>query len=154
VPRHDHSTTLMMPDASVLIMGGNRTDLVPGSTNAGVPVAEIYRPPYLFRGPRPAIDRAPEEVEYGDDFKVKVRSGSRIRSAVLIRIGPVTHNWDWDNRNVRLTVDDDGRHWKRHVSVAAPARPALAVPGYYLLFMVNEDGVPSVAARVHVEDDR
>jgi hypothetical protein len=157
IPRHDHSTTLVLPDASVIIMGGNRTNLLPGNRNAGVPVAEIFRPPYLFKGPRPEIDRAPDEIDYGERFDVKLTgSASRIRSAALIRIGPVTHNWDWDNRYVKLAVDQSGHRTKRSrtVSVAAPSRPALAVPGYYMLFMVSDEGVPSVAARVQLEIDR
>jgi galactose oxidase-like protein len=155
VPRHDHSTTLVLPDASVIIMGGNRTNLVPGNRNAGVPVAEIFRPPYLFKGARPRIYRAPDDIDYGEEFDVHVR-GSEIRSAALIRIGPVTHNWDWDNRYVQLDVDDDAHRWKRTrtVEIEAPARPALAVPGYYMLFMVDEEGVPSVARTVHIDVDR
>lgn len=146
IPRHDHSTTLLLPDGRVIIMGGNRTDL--GSTvDAGVPVAELYSPPYLFKGPRPAIESAPTEIEYGSRFDLGF-SGPNVESVVLVRSGPVTHNWDWGNRMIKLAVDRVPGD-PRAVSVRAPALPALAVPGYYMMFAVSKDGVPSVATRVH-----
>ena len=163
VARHDHATALLLPDATVIAMGGNRTDLLPpdrnpGLTasqlrNAGVPVAQIYRPPYLFRGPRPEILDAPAELSYGSRFDVRVSTLSpAIRSATLVRIGPVTHNWDWGNRAVRLVTEEVAAGaLGRTVRVTAPALPGLAVPGHYMLFLVSEDGVPSVAAPVHFD---
>lgn len=153
VTRHDHSTALLLPDASVIIMGGNRTDLVPGNRDAGVPVAQIYKPPYLFNGARPLIEQAPREIAYGSRFDLRLsRTSPRIESAVMTRIGPVTHNWDWGNRHVKLAVDEatGGEPGARTLSVAAPAQPGLAVPGYYLLFAVSDQGVPSVAKLIHL----
>jgi hypothetical protein len=154
VPRHDHSTALLSPDATVYIMGGNRTDLVPGSRDAGVPVLQIYYPAYLFQGPRPLMEQAPAQIFYGTGFELQ--SSDKIKSVVLIRMGPVTHNWDWGNRYVRLAFDeseaeDEEGGKLRELHVQSPALPALAIPGYYMLFVVNEEGVPSVAKLVHLE---
>lgn len=145
VPRHDHSTAQLLPDGTVVVMGGNRTEVVLSDPDAGVPTAQIYRPPYLFRGSRPAIEDAPEELEYGSRFDVEV-SGDPIDSVVIIRMEPVTHNWSWGTRYVKLAFDDEGGG---RLSVRAPAQPGLAAPGFYMLFVVNGEGVPSVARRVH-----
>lgn len=148
VPRHDHSTAHLLPDGTVIVMGGNRVDLVPENPDLAVPVAEIYRPPYLFRGSRPVIEDAPEEIEYGSRFEVQVaHDGHAVDSVVLMRVEPVTHNWSWGNRYVKLAVD---RHDPTTLAVQAPALPASAPPGDYMLFVLDEHGVPSVARRVRL----
>ena len=129
----------------MIAMGGNRVELASWSENAGVPVAQIYKPPYLFKGSRPVIKASPAEISYGTRFKIKV-SGD-IESVAMIRTGPVTHNWDWGNRYVKLAIHKANR---RRVVVSAPAGPGLVVPGFYMLFVVSEEGVPSVAKLVHL----
>lgn len=154
VPRHDHSTIALLPDASVLILGGNATDLAlavdPEATEAGVPNAQIYRPSYLFGGDRPVIETAPKRLSYGSVLAIKLakEGAAEVGSVVLERIGPVTHNWDWGNRYVKLWSKQVGNH----VLASAPAVPGLAVPGYYMLFVVSKEGVPSEARIVHLDD--
>ena len=129
-------------------MGGNRTELVPGNSSAGVPVAQIYKPPYLFRGPRPVIDDWPGTISYGTRFGIDLSGRcDGITSVVLSRLGPITHNWDWGNRHVRLSFEQDA---PGHLTVAAPRVPAAAVPGKYLLFVVGADGVPSVGQLIRL----
>jgi hypothetical protein len=83
-------------------------------------------------------------------------------------MGPITHNWDWGNRYVELAFEAqpaDGvwrtkraahvaraaeRTQEYELTVAAPAAPGLAIPGFYLLFVVDEAGVPSIARRVQL----
>ena len=153
VPRHDHATGLLLPDATVIAMGGNRTDLAndpchPG-LDRGVPVAQLYKPPYLFSADRPVIEWAPQHISYRERFVVKASGGAgKIGSVAIIRQDPQTHNWGWGNRYVKL--------WHKEVDggkliIQAPAVPGLAVPGYYMLFAVSEDGVPSVAELVQLQ---
>ena len=155
VPRLDHTSMLLLPDASVLVMGTDRTELVPddliagveGDQDMGVPVAQVYKPSYLFKGPRPVIEEAPDEIAYGSSFDVQVSGPSgRIGSVVLIMPSPQTHKWDWGNRYVELAFDrgKDGR-----LTVVAPAAAGLALPGYYMLFVLTHAGVPSEAKLVH-----
>ena len=152
VPRLDHTSMVLLPDASVLVMGSDRTELLPDNLvpgveadrDTGVPVAQVYKPPYLFKGPRPIIKDAPDEIAYGSSFDVKV--SGRIGSVVLIMPSPQTHKWDWGNRYVELAFDkgENGR-----LTVVAPAVPGLALPGYYMLFVLSDAGVPSEAELVH-----
>ena len=51
-----HSTALLLPDGRVISAG----DDVNGGTDSDT--AEIYEPPYLFKGPRPTITAAPANV--------------------------------------------------------------------------------------------
>jgi hypothetical protein len=145
VPRHDHATAQLLPDGSVAVMGGNRVQQVPGNRDAGVPTVQVYRPAYLFQpGHRPSIRSSPTNVHYGSEFELRVQGN--VRSVAICRIGPVTHNWDWGNRYVKLAADRTGNR----VRVRAPAVPGLAVPGVYMLFVLDNHGVPSAAARLHL----
>jgi Domain of unknown function (DUF1929) len=153
VPRHDHSTVALLADGSVLILGGNATDLAlavdPEATQAGVPNAQIYKPSYFFGEERPVIEDAPDQLQYGSSFRVSLsdEGATQAGSVVLQRTGPVTHNWDWGNRHVKLWFEQD----EDLLKVRAPAAPGLAVPGYYLMFVVSKDGVPSHARVVHLD---
>ena len=158
----DHTTMLLLPDASYLVMGSDRVRLlrdvvldvtgdgVDGDPDLGVPVAHIYKPPYLFWGERPVIEDAPEVIGYGSSFEVDVSGkgkAKKIKSVVLIRLSPKTHKWDWGNRYIKLPFEQK----KSMLTVKAPAVPGLAVPGNYMLFVVNKDGVPGVAELVNLQ---
>ncbi|WP_437809298.1 galactose oxidase-like domain-containing protein [Sorangium sp. So ce1078] len=148
VPRHDHSTLQLAPDGSVYSMGGNRVDLVPEDDTLGVPVLQVYKPAYMFMGSRPVIDRAPDEISYRRSFEVQVDAPCRsAHSVAILRTDPVTHNWSWGNRYVKLSFDRIGRC---KLKVHAPATGAAAPGGNYLLFVLDDRGVPSEAKRVRV----
>ena len=141
-PREYHSTALLLPDGRVVVSGM-------GADFGNVPdekTAEFYSPPYLFKGPRPVIAQAPSQIQYGTNFFVATPDGATITSATLIRTGAVTHFFDQNTRFVPLTFQQtaDG------LTVSAPENGNLAPPGYYMLFILNGNGVPSVAPIVHV----
>lgn len=143
VPRHDHSNATLLPDGTVLISGGNRVDLSEDEA-AAVPAAQLYSPPYLFKGDRPEILSAPEKMQYGKRFHLQVNGN--IAQVALVRMGPTTHNWSWGNAYVRL----DFVQANRRLIVTPPKVAGAAVPGPYMLFVLDEDGVPSHAKRVMV----
>jgi hypothetical protein len=154
VPRHDHSTALLQPNGGVWVMGGNRVQLIPGGDeNLAVPVLEFYRPPYFFKGPRPIIENAPHRIDYGQKFKLAVlETAGETGSVVLLRTGPITHNWTWGNQYVQLPFRNDGRN-EEHIAsftVTAPPLPALAIAGDYLLFVVSKAGVPSEGKHIRL----
>jgi hypothetical protein len=145
-PRLYHSTAILLPDATVLTAGGGSPGPV---TNLN---AEVYRPPYLFRrdgsgepAERPAILEAPDRLRYGEPFAV--RAAGAVGRVTLLRTGSVTHSLDAENRFLELPF---ARAGAGEVAVTPPARPELAPPGHYMLFVLDETGVPSVARIVRL----
>jgi hypothetical protein len=141
-PREYHSTALLLPDARVLVSGmGFDFGQVPDETNA-----EIYSPPYLFKGARPTISSAPAQVSYGANFTVTTPDFASISKVVLIRTGATTHFFDQNTRYVPLAFQQT----TSGLTVTGPVDGNLAPPGHYMLFLVNGAGVPSVASIVQV----
>jgi hypothetical protein len=142
-----HSNTLLLPDATVVAMGGNPQRKV------FEPHIEIYSPPYLFKNDgtlakRPFINQvSPENIGYGGSFQVHTPDAADIKSVVLVRAGAVTHAFDMEQRLVGMTFTAEKGGVLR---VNSPANGNLAPPGYYMLFILNSQGVPSVARFVHL----
>lgn len=142
IPRLYHSAALLLPDARVLVSGSG--SLYPAVDQSTV---EYYSPPYLFKGPRPAITTAPAAVSYGGSFAVDTPDAANIASIALIRPGAMTHQFDQDQRFLNLSFQAGSGT----LTVQAPATGNLAPPGYYMLFLVNAQGVPSVARFVRLQ---
>jgi cytochrome oxidase Cu insertion factor (SCO1/SenC/PrrC family) len=103
--------------------------------------AEFYSPPYLFKGPRPTITQVPTQIRYGSNFFVGTPDATNIASVSLIRTGAVTHFFDQNERYLPLSFTQTSGG----LTVTAPLNANLAPPGYYMLFVVNGAGVPSIA---------
>jgi hypothetical protein len=145
VPRLYHSTALLLPDARVLVMGGGRFFGQPHPTDRLS--AEIYSPPYLFKGARPVITAAPTTATYGSHLTVQTPDAARIASVALIRLGSVTHSFNMDQRYVPLAFTAGAGT----LDVQAPANANLAPPGHYMLFILDGDAVPSVAPIIKIQ---
>ena len=141
VPRLYHSIALLMPDGRVLVAGTGDLTGVPNEDNA-----QIFSPPYLFNGPRPTITSSPSVVQYGSNFQVSTPDAASITSVSLIRPAAVTHSFDESTRRVSLSFTASNGT----LNVQAPANGGDAPPGPYMLFIVNSNGVPSVASWVNL----
>jgi hypothetical protein len=139
-----HSSAILLPDASVLLSEDDRTQTVEAAANHKF---QLYWPPYLFNGQRPALS-APASVVRGAPIPIAVSfaPGRRIASAVLIAPGAVTHGNDMHQRFIKLPIKAEGTT----LTATVPNSAALVPPGYYMLFVVDSAGVPSVATFVHL----
>jgi hypothetical protein len=193
VSRGLHGTATLLPDGSVFFAGENREALVRpddpsfplmssyagllprGDPDLGVPVGQLFFPPYLFKGDgtravRPVIQQAPREISYRGHFDIKVAGDLRqIGSVVMLRSDHNTHSLTTGDRYVKLAFhvksdndddDDDDRrdHRKgkgdRKLRVTAPSFAGQAVPGIYMLYVLDKAGVPSMGIRVDVKPER
>jgi hypothetical protein len=94
------------------------------------------------------IEQAPQRLTYKQAFSVKVDNAAAIKTVSIYRTGFVTHALHTDNRLVMLNFKQPGNG--NNLVVDAPHLPAQAVPGDYMLFVVNQDGTPSVAKRIRL----
>jgi hypothetical protein len=145
VMRVYHSVSLLMPDGTVL-HGASGNALAGPVPVPDEPNHEIFSPPYLFKGARPTIASAPATVAYGEAFAVATPNAAQVTDVRWIRLGSVTHAFDMSARANTLTFTRTGSG----VSVTAPINPIQAPPGYYILFILNRNGVPSVGKIVRV----
>jgi len=149
-PRLYHSVALLLPDATVWVAGSNP---VRGTYEEHM---EIYSPAYLFAldgsgnvipAPRPTITNVPTEVGYGTKFNIKTSNSTDINSVVLVRPGSSTHSFDMEQRLVSLAFQPGATGT---VKASAPPNGSIAPPGYYMLFLINQAGVPSTAKFLHL----
>jgi hypothetical protein len=131
-----HSTTVLLPDGRLIHSGGGAGGGTIDNLNY-----EIFSPPYLFKGARPSVTGVTGTVGYGQSLTVQTPDGASITKVTLIRFGSVTHAFDEGQRLVTLTYSlvSGG------LSATLPASRNLAPPGPYMLFLVNGNGVPSIA---------
>jgi galactose oxidase-like protein/fibronectin type III domain protein/Kelch motif protein len=134
--RSYHSIALLLPDGRVLSAGGT----------FGGASAEIYSPPYLFHGSRPTITSAPSSVAYGQSFFVGTPDATSISKVTLIALSSVTHGFNMGQRVSRPSFSQA----TGGLNVTAPSNSNNIPPGYYMLFLLNSNGVPSVANIVQI----
>lgn len=145
-PRPYHAVAALMRDARVVAAGGEY-----------FPTAQIYRPPYFNTDQtrRPVITSAPAQIPYrpgagqAPSLEIKWESAApaTIARVCLIALASVTHGFDQNQRRVELEFGEDSSNT---ILILGPRDAWEAPPGWYLLFIVNELGMPSVAAYVHV----
>jgi galactose oxidase len=150
IDRGYHSVSLLMPDGTVL-HGAGGDAAVPNGGGAQYPRQtnhEIFRPPYLFKGVRPTITSvSPTTIGYNQKLTITTPNAGQITGVRWIRLGSVTHAFDASQRANTLGFT----HTSTQLQVTTPLRNRLAPPGYYLVFVLNRNGVPSTAKIVKVQ---
>ncbi len=204
LPRLYHNGAVLLPDARVLITGGNanraarekdgtvHVDILrdkkeyfklaklrdksgqpkefsieeyyknpqsyfsDGDTEPFVPAeiwqAEIFSPPYLFKpGSRPEIQQAPDVIKYNQSGTILVNNATHKSSVVLIKLGSVTHSFDYGQRLADLQIGNIALRQQSSIQFKTPENPNLYPPGYYMMFYLNDVGKPSHAKMVKLE---
>ncbi|WP_430230028.1 galactose oxidase-like domain-containing protein [Nitrosomonas communis] len=137
-PRQYHSVCILLPDGKVLAAGG----VAPGTMEQDQHSMELYSPNYLSLGARPIISNSPPSISYASIFVIETPQAIAISAVVLIAPIAVTHHTDAGQRYIKLPVHSQT---VTTVETEAPAHGNIAPPGYYMLFIINDQGVPSEA---------
>jgi hypothetical protein len=138
--RDYHSVALLLPSGQVAVAGWY---------NAAI---EIFNPPYLYRGTRPIISSAPSLVHHGQSFVIESPDAATIVKVVLVRPMAVTHQTDTEQKILEMPYIHDHANPTR-LTLTAPhgGHPhSLAQQGYYMMFAINNNGVPSVAEWIYL----
>lgn len=158
-----HSTASLLPDGRIFSAGDDYHEgpdaFDPEPDSVRRDSAEIYWPPYLFNGdscaPRPAIravgatappadpDAPWATLTYGEAFGIFTEHARAGMQAALVAPSQTTHSLDMNQRVVPLKVTKVTR--VGGLNVLAPAAAGIAPPGWYMLFVVDADGTPSIA---------
>jgi hypothetical protein len=153
VTRQYHSTALLLPDGRVLSSGGGICGTC-DQVGYLAKNAEIFTPPYLFKNdgsgelaPRPEITGAPSTVSHGTSFQITTPNAASIQKVGLVRLGSQTHSVEMEQRYLPLGFTAGSGTLTANV----PSNAHTAVPGVYMLFIVDSAGVPSVAKMVTLE---
>lgn len=148
IPRTYHSTALLLPDATVISAGGGLC----GNCATNHYDGQIFRPPYLYTADgalanRPAITAvSTDAVTVGGTFTATC-DGPVANGFSIIRQSSTTHTVNTDQRRVVLTpTETNGNTY----TLVIPNDAGIALPGYYMLFAINGDGVPSTAHTLKV----
>ena len=148
ITRGYHTTTALLPDGRVLISGGR--DAVTSQT-IEKPSYQYYEPDYM-RKPRPQLVSAPAALDYGGLFSTG-SIGPKPAEAVLVSLASQTHSFDANQRVIELPVGAVFDHANGgYVSIIGdPVNTHQVPPGQYMLFLLDENRVPSVASMVSVQ---
>jgi hypothetical protein len=152
VARLYHSVALLLPDGRVVSAGGNpdkgsQVNWLPPDVLEEMRL-EIFSPPYLFKkNTRPVVQNAPDEIKYNSAIKIQSPQANQVKWISLIRPGLTTHSFNGTQRlvDVPFTLEPPDT-----LNANVPAERNIAPPGWYMLFLTDQDGVPSVAHWFHL----
>ncbi|MFE1879817.1 galactose oxidase-like domain-containing protein [Streptomyces diastatochromogenes] len=151
LPRGYHSNAVILPDGRIMVTGdelqeiANNPDIKSGQNGT----IEIYEPPYLHQGgTRPTLtDVSNPTVGYGAGLRVSTGTPDQVEKAVLMAPITSTHSVDTSQRRIELPITSSAGN---KLVLKTPPSVNDAPPGYYLLFLLDDRGVPSVAKWVQL----
>lgn len=150
-----HNFASIHRDGSIILGGGFNQF---GDVGCENPNIRMFRPSYLFHGPRPVISPAFLNQLSGEPFIVKVgQLQVRIpldapitlhstKGVALLAVQDFTHSYGENQRYIPLPILDVS---EVEVLVSVPDQPVV-FDGMYHLFLLSDNGVPSVGLPVRV----
>ncbi|KAI9645069.1 hypothetical protein NHQ30_005803 [Ciborinia camelliae] len=144
-----HTLSILLPDGRVLNAGGGLC----GNCSANHYDGQIFTPPYLLtekgelRSRPEIISQLPSQLNAGDTLEFT--TSIVIHSASLVRIGSATHTVNTDQRRVPLPINYLHLYKNRYVA-HLPADYGILIPGYWMLFVIDEHGTPSIAQTIFI----
>jgi len=152
--RQYHSFAVLLIDGRVLVGGNTGSDATKQCPEGNPPEyqQEIFTPPYLFNpdgtpATRPNISYVPDVVNYNSQFLLLAPNAVSIDRVTMVRLSSVTHSINFNQRFNELTFSRIGNGLR----VNTPGHANLAPPGHYMLFVINNAKVPSVAKIIKIE---
>jgi galactose oxidase len=146
-----HSSSILVPDGRVMTGGGGLC----GNCSANHYDAQLFTPPYLLtpygkerERPQFAAD-VPGELTVGDKFTFKTKGA--ISDASLIRISTATHTVNTDQRRVPLDLNHISSGASHGYEVRLPNDAGILIPGYWMMFVMDKDGTPSIAETILIK---
>ena len=132
-----HSHALLLPTGEVMSCGWLDNTI------------EVFSPPYMFRT-RPVIAASPSLVHHGHQFTIDTPDASQITKVVLVRPMAPTHNTDSEQKVIQLLFHQAGSNQLSATMPNGWHPHSTAQRGYYMLFILNDDGVPSIANWIYL----
>lgn len=169
VRREYHSVALLMPDGRIWHAGTSRNG-APGKENQEVAI-DLYEPWYYsltrpiissMTGARadPFYPGAPLMNPHDSGSRVQVTHFRPVRRFALVRAGSVTHAFNSDQRYIELQgqqlVTERFQHlgftfFRFTFRLTSPPSSSITPPGNYLLFAIDDLGVPSVGRFIRID---
>ncbi len=142
VSRRYHQVALLLPDGTVWTSGTTNGNTPPGELRT-----EIFSPTYVFAA-RPTISGTPVITGgYGGTITIPTADAAKIASVSLVRVSSVTHHYSSDQRLIWLQIKSNT---SSNLTVAAPINANIAPPGYYMIFILDANSVPSIAKFIQI----
>jgi Domain of unknown function (DUF1929) len=124
-----HSMAFLADDGSVISLSSNPKGQARSDT------VLQFKPPYMFKTPRPTIGGLPSEITYGETYPIDVSSD--VTKVVMMSPASPTHSFDANQREIPLQYADG--------KITINATSSLAPRGYYRLFAISANGAVSTA---------
>jgi hypothetical protein len=97
------------------------------------------------------VTAVPETLVVGRQFRIDASDLRSVPARVaLVKTGSVTHGLNMDQRYIELSFTRSCNRSLCRLDARMPSSAADVPPGYYLLFVINANGTPSVGKFVFV----
>ncbi len=153
VPRHYHSTAILLLDGRVMVGGGNVSDeYFKVHKEKSFREIEIITPDYYNNGSQPEFVVEGDTLSYGEVVPIRLLNDLSVVDlstyTILIRCASFTHAFGYDQRAVRLYPH--GSMTTSRYEIRIPRNGNIVPPGYYMWFIVSKKGVPSCGQMVKI----